>query len=266
MPQNRIHTLAILSFLLFSVHIGLGPTNANAFAKNMQGTTGTVVETMNSSGYTYMLIASGTEKTWVAIPETSIDQGTEVTYNSGMIMKNFDSKTLGRTFETIIFSSGLVGTANANIHGSTPDDSFSAAVKTEQKKASASSPPAAMEASGGSSGAISPYQEITVAKSEATNGYSVEEIFSQAKKLNGQTIILRGIVTKVSANIMGRNWIHLQDGTGDPMQNTHDIVATSSEMPDINSEIMIEGVLTAAKDFGAGYKYAAIIEKAVVIK
>ena len=264
MQQNQLHALAVSFFLLFSVYTTFGLTEAEAFAKNTQGTTGTVIETMNSSGYTYMLIESGAEKTWVAIPETTIEKGAEVTYNSGMVMKNFDSKTLNRTFESIIFSSGLIGEKAAPVDGETTDDSFAAAVKTEQTKVDVSAP--TMEASGGSSGAIAPYQEITVTKSEAANGYSIEEIFSQAKKLNGQKVTLRGIVTKVSANIMGRNWIHLQDGTGDPMQNSHDIVITSSELPEVNAEITVEGIMAAEKDFGAGYKYVVIIEEAKVIK
>ena len=264
MQQNQLHTLVISFFLLFSVYTTFSPTDAEAFAKNTQGTTGTVIETMNASGYTYMLIDSGAEKTWVAIPEAKIEKGSEITYSSGMIMKNFDSKSLNRTFETIIFSSGLMGKNDTPSNGAVADDSFASAVKTEQKKVDVSAP--AMEASGGSSGAIAPYQEITVAKAEAANGYSVEEIFSKAKELNGQKITLRGVVTKVSANIMGRNWIHLQDGTGNPMQNSHDIVVTSAENPELNSEITIEGIVAAEKDFGAGYKYAAIIEEAKVIQ
>ncbi len=264
MQQSQLHTLVISFFLLFSVYTTFGSADAEAFAKNTQGTTGTVIETMNSSGYTYMLIDSGAEKTWVAIPETKIEKGAEVTYISGMVMKNFDSKTLNRTFESIIFSPGLMGEKDVPPHGAATDDSFASAVKTEQKKADVSAP--AMEASGGSSGAIAPYQEITVAKAEAVNGYSVDEIFSKAKELNGQKVTLRGVVTKVSANIMGRNWIHLQDGTGNPMQNSHDIVATSSEHPEVNAEITIEGIVAAEKDFGAGYKYAVIIEEAMVIK
>lgn len=266
MQQNQLHTLVISFFLLFSVYTTFGSTDAEAFAKNTQGTTGTVIETMNSSGYTYMLIESGAEKNWVAIPETKIEKGAEVTYNSGMVMKNFDSKTLNRTFESIIFSSGLIGEKAAPVHGAATDDSFAAAVKTEQTKVDVSAPATATGASGGSTGAIAPYQEITVAKSEAANGYSVEEIFSQAKKLNGQKITLRGVVTKVSANIMGRNWIHLQDGTGNPMQNSHDIVVTSSEHPEVNTEITVEGIVAAEKDFGAGYKYAVIIEEARVVR
>jgi len=259
--RNLTHTLTIFSVFFFSLYTGFYSTDADAFSND---TSGTVVETMDASGYTYMLIDSGKEKTWVAIPQTKIEQGAKVTYDPGMVMKNFASKSLNRTFETIIFSSGLRGEKKSDFHGSKTDDSFSSAVKTEQAKVVAPAP--SMQASGGSSGAIAPFREITVTKSDAPNGYSVGEIFSQAKKLNGQKILVRGVVVKVSANIMGRNWVHLQDGTGDPMKNTHDIVATTSENPELNSEITIEGIVAADKDFGAGYKYAAIIEKAKIVQ
>ena len=65
---------------------------------------------------------------------------------------------------------------------------------------------------------------------------------------------------------MGKNWIHLQDGTGDPMHNSHDLVVTSAENVEVGNIVTLEGTLAAEKDFGAGYKYDAIIEDAVVIK
>ena len=65
---------------------------------------------------------------------------------------------------------------------------------------------------------------------------------------------------------MGRNWIHLQDGTGDPMSNTHDLVVTTTETVENGKTITIEGVLAANKDFGAGYKYVAIVEDAKTVK
>lgn len=245
-------------FFIFVTLSGFHPSPVNA-----QNTSGTVTETMNSAGYTYALVDSGAGQTWIAIPETTIVKGTQITYKPGMVMKNFSSKTLNRTFDSILFSPGL-GEKDTPFHGKAPDDSFAAAISAEQSK---SAPPVpALDPSGGSSGAITPFQEIKVAKSEAANGYSIEELFAQAKKLNGQKISLRGVVTKVSANIMGRNWVHLQDGTGDPMQNTHDIVSTTSEIPELNAKITVEGVLAAEKDFGAGYKYAAIIEQATIAK
>jgi hypothetical protein len=68
---------------------------------------GKVVETMNSGGYTYVSIENSGKKTWVAIPETKVKVGQEVTCMPGMEMRNFTSKTLNRTFESIIFSGGI---------------------------------------------------------------------------------------------------------------------------------------------------------------
>jgi hypothetical protein len=68
---------------------------------------GKVVETMNSGGYTYVSIENSGKRTWVAIPATAVKVGQEVTCQPGMEMKNFTSKTLNRTFESIIFSGGI---------------------------------------------------------------------------------------------------------------------------------------------------------------
>ena len=68
---------------------------------------GKVVETMDSGGYTYVSLEDNGKKTWVAIPATAVKVGQLVTCQPGMEMKNFTSKTLNRTFESIIFSGGI---------------------------------------------------------------------------------------------------------------------------------------------------------------
>jgi hypothetical protein len=68
---------------------------------------GKVVQTMNSGGYTYVLIENNGNKTWVAGPQTTVKVGQQVTCQPGGEMKNFTSKTLNRTFESIIFSGGI---------------------------------------------------------------------------------------------------------------------------------------------------------------
>ena len=65
---------------------------------------------------------------------------------------------------------------------------------------------------------------------------------------------------------MGRNWLHLQDGTGDPMNNTHDLVVTTATEIGSPDVVTIEGVLSANKDFGAGYTYTVIVENASVLQ
>ena len=235
---------------------------------------GKVLETMDASGYTYLKLDTGSEQPWVAIPQASVKVGEEVECRPGMVMSNFNSKTLNRTFDSIIFSAGLAGGAS-NPHGGmmgsmgTPapqggEDSFASAVQAERGGPAMQPPPAAE--SGGSMGAQAPFSEIEVEKASGENGHTVSEIFSKRDELNGKTVAVKGKVVKFSTMIMGRNWIHLQDGTGDPMKNTHDLVVTTSEEVNNGDIVTIEGVLAANKDFGAGYKYEAIVENAKTLK
>jgi len=71
------------------------------------GLSGKVIETMDSGGYTYVQIEGSGGKTWFAIPKTKIKMGQKVTFQPGGAMPNFTSKTLGKTFDVIIFSPGL---------------------------------------------------------------------------------------------------------------------------------------------------------------
>jgi len=270
-----------LAALLFALLISFGPVfpAGDATAATQEAApeakpdasataSGTVVETMNSAGYTYMLVEKGAGKTWVAIPATTVAKGDKVDYYQGMVMEKFTSKTLNRTFDSLIFSPGLVGQktgmAQQPARQSASNDSFTAAVNAEKSAVQAPAP--VMQKSAGSAAAIAPLEEISVAKATAANGYTVGEIFAKAKELNGKKVQVHGKVVKFSPMIMGKNWIHLQDGTGDPMQNSHDLVVTSGESVDVGSVVTVEGVLAADKDFGAGYKYAAIIEDASIIK
>ena len=69
---------------------------------------GKVLDSMNSAGYTYVLIDRKGEKIWVAIPETKIVLGTTIDLIPGSLMRNFESRTLHRKFDSIIFSAGLM--------------------------------------------------------------------------------------------------------------------------------------------------------------
>ncbi len=142
--------------------------------------------------------------------------------------------------------------------------SFNDAVKAEKSHADISISPEQL--SGGSAAARAPFTEVKVEKAKGENAYTVAEIFAKNKELNGKMVRVRGKVVRYHAAIMGRNWIHIQDGTGDPLKNTHDLVATSSETAKVGEVITVEGKLAANKDFGAGYTYSAIIEGAKLIK
>lgn len=233
---------------------------------------GTVVETMNSAGYTYMLVAEGIGQSWVAIPETEVTAGSVVHFYEGMVMENFTSSSLQRTFPAILFSPGLAeapaaAKAVAASAGTAPEESFAAAIKAESGQPSPATSPANLpEVSGGSQAAVVPLTEVRIERAPAENGYTVAEIFARAEELAGQKVQVRGKVVKFSPQIMGRNWLHLQDGSGNPMENSHDLVLTSSETVAVESVVTMEGVLAANRDFGAGYSYQAIIEEASTVQ
>jgi len=220
---------------------------------------GKVLEALDASGYTYLHLDEGAKQTWIAIPKSNVAVGDEVKAVFSMLMTNFESKTLGRTFDEVVFCSGLVpadGQQPAVAGGETGDSSFSEAVKAS------GSEEGAMTGSGGSGAAMVPFTELKVEKASGENAYTVGELFAKKGDLNGKTVTLRGKVVKVSQNIMGKNWIHLQDGTGNPAEKTHDFVVTTDASPELDKVITVSGVLEADKDFGAGYVYNAIIENA----
>ncbi len=255
------------------------PGNTFAAAPSVKSIQGKVLETMDAGGYTYLRLKGSNGELWVAVPETKITKGQQVVCRPGMTMTNFKSKTLGRTFESIIFSSGIGNTTTAsmsNPHGGKTamitgkKDSFSEALNAEQGAGQAAAPMGAammggaMMASGGSSSAIVPSKDIKVDKAGGDNAFTVGECFSQGEKLNNKEVRVRGKVVKVSHMIMGKNWVHIQDGTGNPMENTHDLVVTTMDDPKLDSIVVVEGTLHADKDFGAGYKYKVIIEDAKI--
>ncbi|MCK9995098.1 MAG: DNA-binding protein [Candidatus Krumholzibacteria bacterium] len=206
---------------------------------------GEVLETMNSGGYTYVYLDTGSEKIWAAGPETQVSVGQTITMDKGMAMPQFHAKSLDRTFEVIYFVGSIQGSDGVK--------------------------PAAEAAHGGSDmGMGSGGGHNVVAQTEvkdvtkAAGGYTIEEIYTQSAALSGKPVKVRGQVVKFTANIMGTNWVHIQDGTGSGP--TSDLTVTTSAVVASGDMVTVEGSLTVNKDFGAGYKYDAIIEGAKVTK
>ena len=199
---------------------------------------GKVAETMDASGYTYVLVDTGKEKIWVAGPQTALKVGDEVYIPSGSPMPNFESKTLKRTFDKIIFApSIMVGGA---------DQAMPTAQASNAPKPQAA-PAAEVDLSG-------------ITKPEG--GKTVAEIFAGRKDLNGKTVLLRGKVVKFMSGIMGKNWLHVKDGTGTP--GNDDLVVTTQAVAKIGDTVLVKGTVAADKDFGSGYRYDVIVEDADV--
>ncbi len=207
------------------------------------GIHGKVLETIDSGGYTYVRIQPDGKDIWAAGPTTVVQIGDEITAVGAMEMTNFHSKTLDRTFESLWFASRLVKAGEA---ASTAGDGVGAA---QAGASSHGAPAVGLMVEAGS-----------IPKAEG--GYSVAELFAKRMDLATQQVSVRGKVVKFNSGIMGKNWLHVQDGTGGP--DTHDLTVTCDTAAKVGDIVLVRGSLALDKDFGAGYKYDVIIEDAQI--
>jgi len=210
---------------------------------------GTVKETMDAGAYTYLLLATEHGEVWAAARRFEVSVGDEVQIGGLQTMRDFRSPTLDRTFEEIQFagSAGLVGDS-----GSVPGSADGGPV---------SLPPGHPPLSGGES---APSNSAPIAVEKLADGVTVAELFEKKSELAGNPVKIRGQVVKLNRGILGVNWMHIQDGTG--QAGTNDITVTSKDdFAEVGSEVIVEGTLALERDFGAGYSYDVIIENARVI-
>ena len=98
---------------------------------------------------------------------------------------------------------------------------------------------------------------------KAEGGKTVAEIYAEKDALADQAVSFRGKVVKVNPDIMGKNWVHVQDGSG--AEGTNDLtVTTAGTLPKVGDTVLVSGKLSLNKDFGMGYQYPVIVEDATV--
>ncbi|MDL1958090.1 MAG: DNA-binding protein [Deltaproteobacteria bacterium] len=228
--------------------------SGNQTAVKINALSGKVAETMNSGGYTYILLNKGGEKTWVAVPEMQVSVGEEVVLRPGIEMVNFTSSTLNRTFKRIILSAGPVSEKGEPVeknmeivHGDLPMGMMKAP-------------------SSGGIGISTKIEDVKVEKASGQDAYTIAEVYEKKSALCNNKVIVQGKVVKVLPEILGKNWIHLQDGSGDEKKENYDLVVTSQDLPSVGDVITVSGTLHTDKDFGAGYKYNVIVEEASITK
>jgi hypothetical protein len=197
---------------------------------------GKVTETMDAVGYTYVEVDAGGGKVWAAGPVTPLKVGDMVAFSTGMVMENFYSKAMKRDFPVIYFV-----------------NSFTVDEESVVAKAAATA---------------SPHDQIQhqVGKSfkgvnKVEGGKSIAEIHAQKNNLKGKIVRVRGQVTRFTAAVMNRNWIHVRDSSTDD-----DLTVTTDASVAIDDVVIIEGRLELERDFGYGYVYPVIVEQARVTK
>ncbi|MBK8944944.1 MAG: DNA-binding protein [Ignavibacteriae bacterium] len=199
----------------------------------------TVTEHMNGGGYTFLKGDENGQEFWVAIRQMPVENGETYYFKDAMEMKNFESKSLNKTFASILFVNEISKSATSEQK------------QIPQMAASSDHTKPKVEASS------------NISVEHLSDGKTVETIAKDKKNLSGKKIKIKGVVTKYNGGIMGRNWIHIQDGT--KFGETVDITVTSNQDAKVGNTIIVEGFLALDKDFGAGYFYDMIIEDASIV-
>jgi len=193
----------------------------------------TVAEVIPGSTYTYLKGSNGTNNIWVAIRNQPIEIGKTYYYADALEMKNFHSKELNRDFPSIFFLNSISENAI-------------------EKKAKMSTSPMMKN----------PAKKIEVKMTNKAGVINLSDLFENKSKFEGKDIIVQGKVAKFNKNILGKNWIHLQDGTD--YNGEFDLTITSKEIVSVGETIEIKGKIAIKKDFGAGYTYDIIMENAIL--
>jgi len=224
----------LIGLLAVSCQLGQSPQSTEQLQPGVHK--GVVKEVLQTTNYTYLLVTENKIETWLALPKMEAKKGETYYYTEGMEMNNFESKELGRTFETVYFIQS-VSTAPGNNSDQLSYPHSSRTNKVEKHE---------------------------VAIQPATGGVTIAELFAKKESYAGKKVRVKGEVTKFNAAIMKKNWVHLQDGTDH--EGKFDLTATTDIEIAVGEVVTLEGVIAINQDFGYGYAYEVLLENAVLIR
>ena len=182
--------------------------------------TAKVLETMSSGGYTYMKVQEDKKTFWIAMTQRDAKVGQTIKFSEQGWMKNFHSKTLNRSFDSILFAGDI---------------------QTPQQRVESIKP------------------NIMDSKYKENNTITVAELFANRDKYVGQTVTVKGKVIKTSEGIIKRNWVHIEDGSRFSNMDDL-VFTTTSSVPKVGDIVYAKGTLIKDKDFGYGYFYPVLVE------
>ncbi len=196
-----------------------------------------VNDVMDAGKYTYLNVTENEEEFWVAVTQRDIEVGETYYFKGGLLKKNFLSKEHNRVFEKLYLVSDLRRQPDgAMTSGSAVDEALN-------------------RVQGGSATEGGPIEV-----EHAEGAVKLSDLFANKADFDGETIAVTGKIVKVNPMIMGRNWLHIQDGSGEDL----DLTITTMENIPLGHVVTLEGTIALNKDFGAGYRYDIILEGATL--
>jgi hypothetical protein len=223
---------------IFIVFAGCkGPLSKPASKNKQDIHTAIVEEVIQAGGYTYLNVSENRKKIWLAVPGMEISKGVKLSYTGGLEMTDFKSKELNRTFPSILFLESVTLDSNPVVNEGLKKGINGSAVKPEK---------------------------FTVTITPCEGCTTIAKLLETKEELSGKTVRIKGIIAKYNPQIMGKNWVHIQDGTD--FKGTYDLTITTDSEVTVGEKVTFEGKITLKKDFGYGYFYEVLMEEGKLIK
>lgn len=191
------------------------------------------IEVVQTSAYTYILLEEENAQYWAAVSRAEIEEGKTYYYDSFMEMKDFPSKELDKTFESIYFIAEI------------SDNPIPTAEEVAEQQ---------------HTGKANTNKNESITVTPVDGAVTISEIYKNRNEYADKTVTVTGQVVKINTGIMGKNWLHIQDGTADG--EDFDLTVTTDDIASMGDVIILEGKISLNKDFGYGYSYSVLMEDA----
>jgi len=228
---------------------------------------GAISEKIDAGQYSYLKLRTSSGEVWAAVVKTDKKVGDQVAVVNVNWMENFQSPSLKRTWERIAFGALAeaenAGTTSASANGTLPAGHPAVAANSGPGMFAAQAAGATgMGSAHPAPTAPADVGAIKVAKAQGPQGHTVADVYAQRASLKDKTVAVRGKVVKATNGVLGKNWLHLRDGSGEG--DASDLSVSSSDTAGVGSTVVVTGVVHLDKDLGAGYHYAVIVEDAKI--
>lgn len=235
MKKLTILSMIIITLALFSCESNKSDKSYKATNPYLREVT--VEQVLQTSSYTYLKLKEEASVYWAAIGRNdSIKEGDTYYYDNFMVMKNFPSKELDKTFDNIYFIDRF------------EKEPFPSDKMEQQKQKKGSSHVGDMEV-----------EHIDPVDGSITIG----QLYNNKDDYAGKKVKVHGKVVKFTQAVMGKNWVHIQDGTNSG--DNYDLTITTPAFVNNNDVVTFEGVVALDKDFGYGYAYDILVEDAKLL-